>query len=206
MLPKPPFPVERVFLDLGHVLFSLAFDEAIRNIADASTVDLETIKRYFNYNPTHIAYETGKLSSDEFFQTMANEIGYMKDMSSFRQFWLSLVQPIEANFQFARELATRYPVGVISNVGEAHMNYVLDTTDLAHFTDLRIYSYTAGVMKPDARIYHHALTEANLPAERCVFIDDKADNIAGANAIGIRGYTFPEDTCLRTFWETVICR
>lgn len=45
-------------------------------------------------------------------------------------------------------------------------------------------TYT-GILKPDPRAYTLCLDALNLPAERCVFVDDQARNIAGAAAINL---------------------
>ena len=44
--------------------------------------------------------------------------------------------------------------------------------------------------KPNADIYELALTRFGLTAERCVFFDDTAKNIVGANEVGIHGILF----------------
>ena len=44
--------------------------------------------------------------------------------------------------------------------------------------------------EPPADIYELALTRFGLTAERCVFFDDTAKNIVGANEVGIHGILF----------------
>jgi len=45
-------------------------------------------------------------------------------------------------------------------------------------------TYT-GILKPDARAYASCLARLGLPAGECVFVDDQARNIAGAEAAGL---------------------
>jgi putative hydrolase of the HAD superfamily len=45
-------------------------------------------------------------------------------------------------------------------------------------------TYT-GILKPDPRAYELVLTELGLPREACVFVDDQAKNIEGAEAVGL---------------------
>lgn len=42
-----------------------------------------------------------------------------------------------------------------------------------------------GILKPDPRAYTDALDQLGLPASACVFVDDQARNIAGAEAVGL---------------------
>lgn len=51
--------------------------------------------------------------------------------------------------------------------------------------------------KPDAAIYYLALKRFGLEAGETVFVDDREDNIAGAEAIGITGLLFTDAPTLR---------
>lgn len=64
--------------------------------------------------------------------------------------------------------------------GAAYEDEVLDL-----LFDHRVVSGTVGLRKPDAAIYEHALTLANLEASASVFIDDLPLNCEGARAVGI---------------------
>ena len=46
------------------------------------------------------------------------------------------------------------------------------------------------LLKPQPEIYLRTLEEHHLPADECLFIDDLAENIAGAEAVGIHGHRF----------------
>jgi 2-haloacid dehalogenase len=51
--------------------------------------------------------------------------------------------------------------------------------------------------KPDAAIYHLALERFGVAAADAVFVDDRADNIAGAEAVGMHGLLFTDAEALR---------
>jgi 2-haloacid dehalogenase len=53
------------------------------------------------------------------------------------------------------------------------------------------------LVKPDAAIYRLALKRFGLKPGEAVFIDDRADNIAGAEAVGITGLLFSDAPTLR---------
>lgn len=56
-----------------------------------------------------------------------------------------------------------------------------------------VFSGLLGMTKPDREIFTHLLTTYSLRAEECLFIDDRASNIRGAESIGIHGYLFDGD-------------
>ncbi|MDB5707168.1 MAG: Hydrolase, haloacid dehalogenase-like family [Sphingomonas bacterium] len=53
------------------------------------------------------------------------------------------------------------------------------------------------LVKPDPAIYRLALDRFGLEAGEAVFIDDRADNVAAANQIGMRGLQFIDAPTLR---------
>lgn len=53
------------------------------------------------------------------------------------------------------------------------------------------------MVKPDPAIYHLALDRFGLRPGEAVFVDDRADNIASANAVGMRGVQFVDAPTLR---------
>ncbi|WP_404366445.1 HAD family hydrolase [Sphingomonas sp. MMS24-J45] len=52
--------------------------------------------------------------------------------------------------------------------------------------------------KPDPAIYHLALDRFGLRATDCVFVDDRADNVAGAQSVGMEALLFTDAVTLRT--------
>ncbi|WP_236697541.1 HAD family hydrolase [Sphingomonas sp. Leaf357] len=53
------------------------------------------------------------------------------------------------------------------------------------------------MLKPHAPIYHLALDRFGLDAAQAVFVDDRADNVEGAQAVGMAGLIFTDADTLR---------
>ncbi|MFD8755201.1 HAD family hydrolase [Kitasatospora sp. NPDC059577] len=68
----------------------------------------------------------------------------------------------------------------------------LGLTDLAHEV---VNSSVVGSAKPERRIYEIAAERAGVAPERCVFVDDRQENVDAAVALGMTGvlYRGPED-------------
>lgn len=56
--------------------------------------------------------------------------------------------------------------------------------------DVVVDATHTGILKPDPRAYQQCLDELGLPAAACVFVDDQARNIAGAERVGLRTVHF----------------
>ena len=59
------------------------------------------------------------------------------------------------------------------------------------------------MVKPDPAIYRLALDRFGLKAEETVFVDDNADNVAGAAALGIHAIRFTDAPALRAELKTL---
>ncbi len=59
------------------------------------------------------------------------------------------------------------------------------------------------LLKPDGEIYREVLRRLGIPAEQMVFIDNKPENVAGAESVGATGHHFVGAATLRAFLETL---
>ena len=57
------------------------------------------------------------------------------------------------------------------------------------------------MLKPDPAIYALALARFGVRAADALFVDDRADNVAGAEAAGMRAHRFTDAAALRTVLE-----
>lgn len=65
--------------------------------------------------------------------------------------------------------------------------------------DRYVVSGAEGLVKPDARLFRVLLDRYHLQAEECVFVDDNPDNVAAANALGMKGIVFAGADSLRKY-------
>ncbi|MEU6387955.1 HAD-IA family hydrolase [Streptomyces sp. NPDC046939] len=74
----------------------------------------------------------------------------------------------------------------------------LETLGLADFADHVVSSARVRVAKPDPGIYEIAARRAGVARDRCLFVDDRPENVEAAIALGMTGllYRVPDD--LRT--------
>lgn len=86
-----------------------------------------------------------------------------------------------------------YPVGILSNHSKPWFEELWDRFRLDDVFDRRItvVSYEIGVGKPDRSAYQALLDRIviaypDTPPEKCIFIDNKADNVTAAEQQGLR--------------------
>jgi len=86
--------------------------------------------------------------------------------------------------------AAGYHLGLLSNASDDARRIFTEVYPvLPHFDSVTI-SAEEGVMKPDPRIFRVALARAGVQPHEAVFVDDVAENVEGARAVGMSGVHF----------------
>ena len=83
------------------------------------------------------------------------------------------------------------PVALISNATD-RLEADLTELGMEEFIGTLINTSRIGVAKPDPRIYAHAAELVGVPPERCLFVDDSAENVEAARAAGMQALHFRE--------------
>lgn len=111
--------------------------------------------------------------------------------------WMNFDEPMWKWIRQLRSAGRR--VAILSNMpmdlGEALKARTDRLTGFDHVT----LSYELKAAKPDPVVYEHCLEGLGTAADRTLFLDDRLENITGAEMLGIRGlqFTTREDVLIR---------
>lgn len=83
----------------------------------------------------------------------------------------------------------RVPVVLVTNAMDTLEEH-LARVGLTHFADAVVSSARVGVAKPDQRIYQIAAEVAGAAPERCLFVDDRLENVEAARSLGMTGVLY----------------
>ncbi|MGL4648121.1 MAG: HAD-IA family hydrolase, partial [Caldilineaceae bacterium] len=78
-------------------------------------------------------------------------------------------------------------VGVISNTNAIHVAWLDEHVPELRTFDLVMMSNEIGLEKPDPAAYRLALELLDVRAEDAIFVDDLAENVLAAQALGLAG-------------------
>ncbi len=175
--------VKAIIFDWGGVLC----EETSRTLQVAP----EPLVRAFR--PFLPAFQKGKISEDDLWQGMCAELTIERPYN--RSLWGESLRAIYVPKKEVFALASRikekgYLVGLLSNAEMAAMEFFYEQ-GYAMF-DAAVFSCAEGTRKPEQRIYEIALERLNVTPHETIFIDDRADFIAGAERLGIRTILFKD--------------
>ena len=184
-----PSSFDAIFFDLGMVLVTFDWNIAVpRFVARGAAAERV---RAFLADPLHEAFERDEISSDDFFRIGVEMTGFTGTRDEFITYWNEIFSTHAANVELARQLGARYPLFVISNTNPWHMKYVERTYAWVNLFQQRFYSPAVKIRKPNTRIYEIALSRANIAPERALFLDDRLDNVQGAQRVGMQTLHVP---------------
>ncbi len=99
--------------------------------------------------------------------------------------------PIDATFDLIRGLGdTEHRLFVLSNMHLASAAHLEASYDIWEMFDGIVFSCRVKMVKPERQIYEHLLNHHDLEPTDTVFIDDVAENLSAAKALGIRTLQF----------------
>ena len=91
----------------------------------------------------------------------------------------------------------KYLLGLLNNESRALHEYRIATYGLTPSLNLQLASCFIGMRKPDAEIYRRAIDVVGRPANRILFIDDRAHNAEAARSAGMAAIQFHSEEQLR---------
>jgi glucose-1-phosphatase len=192
-----------IFFDLGMVLVTFDWNIAVARFAAASKRPAAEIRGWID-NPLHLEFERNGVTGQDFFQRGAASIGFEGTMEEFQRCWNEIFDEIPSSVQQLRRLAGRFPLYAISNTNPWHAAYLEKKFEWFNLFQQRIYSCACGFRKPEPQIYRLALQKARVSAPDSLLIDDRPENIRGAQRIGMRTLYVPTPEILETGLATFV--
>lgn len=92
--------------------------------------------------------------------------------------------------EFFAGLRPRYRTGILSNSFVGAREREQGAYDFASMCDLLVYSHEEGMKKPEAALYLLACERLGVAPSEVVFLDDRPENVEGAEAVGMRAVQF----------------
>lgn len=78
-----------------------------------------------------------------------------------------------------------YKLYILSNYSEHMMNQTKEKLKFLSLVDGAVFSYECKLMKPSGKMYEYLCQKYGLNCSECVFVDDRLENVEGAQRSGI---------------------
>lgn len=177
--------IKSVVFDLGKVLVDFDYSIAARKIAAQGKIPSQEIVRFIDHSPLLYRYETGLLTSAQFYKEICDASGFCGPFEEFAGFFADIFVPIEPMVQLHSILRQRgVPTYIFSNTNELAVGHIRRNFPFfANFDDY-ILSFEHGAMKPDQKLYEVVERKSGVSGGEILYLDDRVENVAAGAARG----------------------
>jgi putative hydrolase of the HAD superfamily len=191
--------IKSVVFDFGNVICFPPTQEKIARAAADAGVPVDVFLRALWKD--RLPYDGG-MSSQEYWRSVAAEASTEFDDSLIEQmvqheigFWNTFDVRV---FDWIKSLRTAgLTIGILSNLPHPIATSLRGTPGFLDHFDHVTFSCDLRLYKPQPAIYEHSFRGLNVAPEETLFIDDKIENVEGAQAVGMHAELF-------TTWETFV--
>jgi putative hydrolase of the HAD superfamily len=198
---------DAIIFDLGGVFTLPQRSDKLGELMALLGTELDTQTFKNAYSRHRLPYDRGTIDMDEYWRRVAVETGAKNGARPDGEGWSSLLPrlvrtDIEAWFDIRPgmlDLATRLRsefgrLALLSNINRECATHVQSNYGWVDLFDVAIYSCDHGLLKPERAIFDLCLGRLGLSADRCIFVDDIEENVAGARSAGLTGIRFVDES------------
>ncbi|HKH44068.1 MAG TPA: HAD family phosphatase [Thermoanaerobaculia bacterium] len=183
--------ITHVFFDIGGVLGTNGWDREQR----ARAVEHFGLDEDFEQRHQELAgdWEVGRISLVEYLESAVFYAPRSFSRAEFESFMLEQSQPFRESLLIAEDLRARRPglrLMTLNNESAELNNHRIEHFGLRPFFSAFLSSCWLGVRKPSRVMFQRGLGVAQAEAARVVFVDDRAQNLAPARALGFQTVHF----------------
>ena len=185
-----------VIFDLGGVLVGFDWMRACTRLEAAGGAPAARILEAIVGGKEKIAFDTGRLSPQEFASRFCAAIGVRLPYSEFTEIWCDIFAEQHKVTSLLDEIGRHADLVLLSNTDPLHIEYVRSHYGfLGKFRGI-VLSYEVGHVKPTPQIFERAIG-LYAPGTRMIYFDDVAEFVSAARACGLPAEQFVDASKLR---------
>lgn len=186
--------IKNIVLDMGNVLLDYN-PQFVLDTFCSSEEEKAVIDRELFNGPEWKMGDRGDIKDKDRFELVKGRVPekYHAALKNCADNWDICMNPLEGAREFCESVKNSgYGIYVLSNASDLFYVYFPKFLPLDFFNGVFVSS-DYRMLKPDVKIYKTFLDKYSLKGEECLFIDDRADNVAGAKEAGFNTFRFNGD-------------
>jgi glucose-1-phosphatase len=181
--------IDAIIFDLGKVIVDYDHGLMCSRLARADRLDPELVRAAIFDSGLEDRFDRGAVSPEDFYRLLVQSTGLTISLQQTRTIWTTIFTPIAGTMEIIRSLPG-YRLFCLSNTNRWHFDYCRNTYAVMDLFEGCILSCEVGARKPEPEIFQAALERAQVPPQRCLFIDDVELFVRGARSMGLHGIRF----------------
>jgi putative hydrolase of the HAD superfamily len=180
--------IDAVLFDLGQVVLDLEVERCFAYWAQAAGEETDVLVSRWTTDEHYKDHEIGGQDFETYTRALSSNLGITLSVEDWRAGWNALfVGVFEGVARRLPQLAQTLPIYGFTNTNAVHQREwsTRFAAELAPFEKIYVSS-EIGMRKPDAHAYRWVVDDMRTVPERVLFLDDNAENITGAQDVGLK--------------------
>ena len=131
--------------------------------------------------------DRGNISENDFIKAISKQSGISE-----KNVWLEVLKQPKLNKKLIhfieKKLKPSFTIGLLTNITRTLLERIL--SNKLDLFDIQIVSSDIGIIKPNIKIFRHALLKSKYAVSKIIFIDDGERNIKIAKNFGMHGIIY----------------
>ncbi|MDO4775725.1 MAG: HAD family phosphatase [Aerococcaceae bacterium] len=199
--------IQTIIFDMGNVLLEWNSDKILRSVESDADRQEQLRQAIFDSGIWH-AIDAGQYTIEAAEQLACQQLeeDYHAAVHQIMWHWYRYVDVFDDVQNLALPLVSAgYQLYILSNTSSLFYRLVEESfLPIVEYVSGVVLSYEEQQMKPESEIYQTLLERYQLCPEKCLFIDDIAENIATARSLGMQGCIAQDVTAIVTCLEELI--
>jgi len=182
--------IRAVFFDFGGVIMRTEYQSPRQKLAERFNMDYDEMDKAVFGSDSARRASLGEITEAAHWSAMLKRFKQpASEMQAFRDNFFG-GDVIDHNLvEYIRSLRGKFHTGLISNAWSGLREFVTQK-NLIDLFDTVVISAEIGAVKPSAKIYEVALSQAKVGAGEAVFVDDMPINVEACEKVGMKGILF----------------
>jgi len=183
--------IKATIWDLFDVLVQASRDKFVQLARDLR-IPLETLWHYFDDPETIRKCFLGQETTAAYYQRIIHELNLPQSAFALLVDTPNLLVVESQLISFIRSSRSVLKTALCSDAPDMVRGQLTEGWKIADLFDVIIISSEVGLMKPDPEMYHLTLDRLQILPQEAIFIDDKENNVIGAQGVGMVGIQFKD--------------
>ena len=179
-----------IIFDLGNVIINVDKTDQYKRFAEKSNKNIFYVKNYIEKCKARKYFEEGKLTPQQFYLELKNELNLSMRFKEFKNVWCSIFTLNKDVKKLVRKLGKDCKLILLSNTDILHFEYIKNKYKIIGEFDDYVLSYEVGFRKPNLLIFLAALKKAKSLPFNCIYIDDIRDFVRIAGFMCIKSFQY----------------
>ncbi|MGB6222335.1 HAD family hydrolase [Haloferula sp.] len=177
--------------DIGKVLLDFDFETSLRRLLPPGTPDSEIDQRLDRMLERKDEFESGHVSPDDYIPWALDVLGHGITHEAFTEAWQNIFTPNPPMWRIVEKLhADGHRLILFSNTNAIHCPWIFENYEIFSKFESGVLSFEVGAIKPEEKIYHHAIEAHGLTPTETLYIDDLPANIETGRQLGFRTHQY----------------